>query len=1111
MADLLREYLIKFGFVTSNEDRVRAALRATAAEVDKIAVKDLALAQQRIKLIAATGKAFGVQQGDYQKVAAAVDKLSAAEVKAALQRTKIAAEMLRFSGINVRAAREGERAFDDHGRAAERFGNIIGRSAVAPLNALIRQITVLAATYFSIRGVTTAIQDLARLDDQSRRVGASVNNIRAMEQAWTAAGGAIGEAAAAMDSIKESALTDPGAAALLKNFGVTATDTAEQMLQLGKAFQGMDLFVAVNFGKRWGLSASQVRTMRDDHAKLSLEYEKNQKFLASFGVDAATAARNSKELAVQAGRFAMGLTQVRDALFLGSAAGGSGFMGKINAWLEGGGGKKLATAAKAIGDALGDWLTKEGGAADRFTKWLTDVSTTGSPEEGKWLSFIETMKSLARTAWEVVLGFQAMLDAIKPIWAAFDQASQSLLGQNGLTTLIELLAIAYGVKLVGGLMGVVSAAALALRSMTALAAVTAPAWLPALAALATLSLKGSTPDDAKEREQFYRDNPGSKPSIFGFKSAADKEREAAARAHGRDLHEPLYGAPPAAAKPPSPWMEIGPKPGSIIDDLKGFGGWIRQKLGGDVIGGAEASERLAGGIGTDQLEKIEDNTEETVKELKRASSAWEKIGNMLPAWAQQALGTGGVGGGAGGAGGGGGGAGGGAGAGAGGGAGGAGGGVGGGAGAGAGGGAGAGAGGKGAPAAGGLRGRIGTLKTALQEQLKKEGVPQANLEEASNLLAGQAITESGVNPEAVHDKGTGLGIYGARDPGGKGPQRRTDMLNWIKAQGLPYGTQEQKIAAQGRFMAHEAMASGRYPKTRAALMGAEPGSREQRGYAITKEFEAPAARHLRSRAQEIGQAAGVPAGAGAEAGPEGGVVGRQGSVVERQRQVAGTRKGALDARLRAALGYASERTGLTADVTSGGQRMPGAPGAVGSHRHDRGRAADFNLRDEKGRIVSPNDPRALAFSRYAAQAGVTGGGEGYMSDPSKIHLDVAGSVYAGSRAFRESVRRGQGEAGEYEAYQKQRATRDAARREPPRRAADDIPWAREDAFKQRGTHGKPYTLGGDVSNDNSRKMDQSNTFNTTIHTSGDTREAGRLLNRANEQTALTLMARGAIV
>jgi hypothetical protein len=53
--------------------------------------------------------------------------------------------------------------------------------------------------------------------------------------------------------------------------------------------------------------------------------------------------------------------------------------------------------------------------------------------------------------------------------------------------------------------------------------------------------------------------------------------------------------------------------------------------------------------------------------------------------------------------------------------------------------------------------------------------------------------------------------------------------------------------------------------------------------------------------------------------------------------------------VRDAVDYASAQTGLTAEVGSGGQRMAGAPGAVGSHRHDLGMAAYFKLRDK----VSP--------------------------------------------------------------------------------------------------------------------------------------------------------------
>jgi hypothetical protein len=143
--------------------------------------------------------------------------------------------------------------------------------------------------------------------------------------------------------------------------------------------------------------------------------------------------------------------------------------------------------------------------------------------------------------------------------------------------------------------------------------------------------------------------------------------------------------------------------------------------------------------------------------------------------------------------------------------------------------------------------------------------------------------------------------------------------------------------------------------------------------------------------------------------PEGG---GQGNTVEEQGKVAGVRKGELDPKLRAALDYAGEQTGLSARVFSGGQRMPGAEGATGSHRHDQGRAGDFKLYDADGRIVPPDDPRALAFTEAASRAGVIGGGAGYMADPRSIHLDIAGGrggakgAYAGSPAFRGAMARG---------------------------------------------------------------------------------------------------------
>jgi Phage tail lysozyme len=156
------------------------------------------------------------------------------------------------------------------------------------------------------------------------------------------------------------------------------------------------------------------------------------------------------------------------------------------------------------------------------------------------------------------------------------------------------------------------------------------------------------------------------------------------------------------------------------------------------------------------------------------------------------------------------------------------------------------------PASGALAERIAAAKAAFADQLRQEGVPEANIEEAANLLAGQGLAESGLNPRTVHDRGTGYGIYGAR------LERRTAMLAWMKEHGYP----PDSLEGQARYMAHEAMSS-RYPRTREALTSAEPGTRQQRTNTITREFEAPAV--INPRTNLVTQAADVAAKAAAAA------------------------------------------------------------------------------------------------------------------------------------------------------------------------------------------------------------------------------------------------------
>ena len=108
---------------------------------------------------------------------------------------------------------------------------------------------------------------------------------------------------------------------------------------------------------------------------------------------------------------------------------------------------------------------------------------------------------------------------------------------------------------------------------------------------------------------------------------------------------------------------------------------------------------------------------------------------------------------------------------------------------------------------------------AAEEQLRKEGVPEASVHTAAALMIGQALSESPLNPREVHDQGTGYGIYGARDPRNARSHselRKTKMLEWLAANGYA----RDSLEGQAKYMIHEAMTDPRFARTRAELMRA---------------------------------------------------------------------------------------------------------------------------------------------------------------------------------------------------------------------------------------------------------------------------------------------------
>lgn len=124
------------------------------------------------------------------------------------------------------------------------------------------------------------------------------------------------------------------------------------------------------------------------------------------------------------------------------------------------------------------------------------------------------------------------------------------------------------------------------------------------------------------------------------------------------------------------------------------------------------------------------------------------------------------------------------------------------------------------------------------------------------------------------------------------------------------------------------------------------------------------------------------------------ISGLKGRVNQAQQHVASVRTQPLDHKLVDVLNFAAEKSGVYVHVFSGGQSEKGEK-RTGSHRHDRGKAADINLftLDKNGKphyltFDSPEGrPAYEKFVESARAAGATGigAGHGYMG-PGAIHV-----------------------------------------------------------------------------------------------------------------------------
>ena len=135
------------------------------------------------------------------------------------------------------------------------------------------------------------------------------------------------------------------------------------------------------------------------------------------------------------------------------------------------------------------------------------------------------------------------------------------------------------------------------------------------------------------------------------------------------------------------------------------------------------------------------------------------------------------------------------------------------------------------------------VRDTIEKELISRGYTPEAAHHAAAALTGNAIAESGLNPSASHDHGTGYGIYGA------GKDRKTKMLKWLKENG--YAPNDLK--GQARYMAIEADRD--YPTVSKALRSAGPHNQDAVTDVVTRVFENPAIKNYGRRRNDAATAA----------------------------------------------------------------------------------------------------------------------------------------------------------------------------------------------------------------------------------------------------------------
>ncbi|MEZ2410550.1 hypothetical protein AB6806_27515 [Bosea sp. RCC_152_1] len=280
------------------------------------------------------------------------------------------------------------------------------RSATLQADLLGRAIAKSAEKVFE--GVQQISKSFEQVYWQAQRTQATVQGIRAIGYAASQLGSSAEGAGASIENFGRQLKWNPGFEGFLKQLGVATRDSkglrasTDTLIDFANRIKGRPKAEQLGLAEVAGIDLATLEAIQSGTFQKRLD-EYNAKVKAQ--------GLNSEEAAKRGAEF----TQA---------------MKSLGASLEIVGQKLMAEFAPALQRVV-----------VAFDKWTN--------ENGK--SYVEFIEKVGRTLGELATVAEKVVSALKPIWEGFDNFSQKLTGQNGITLAVEAL---IGLKLAQWLMSV---------------------------------------------------------------------------------------------------------------------------------------------------------------------------------------------------------------------------------------------------------------------------------------------------------------------------------------------------------------------------------------------------------------------------------------------------------------------------------------------------------------------------------------------------------------------------------------------------------------------------------------------------------------------------------